>query len=308
MEGLRVAGEAGLEYVLTGVELWGTSLAAVPQAALEQAQRAARAGVGLDTVLRRYLAGHAVLEDFVMWELEREDRLLDTGAPRAVLQAVAALTDRLIRAVSGAYGQEAERVGTGHAGVALAVSRERARASVRTGVDGPPSRGERTLVTTGPRERILAAMVEVVAERGFARTTVRSVSERAGVSTRTFYEEFASVRECFIALWIFLTWSEPLTKAKPSERSSPGARRSRECLAHLADHPNSSNSEIAAAIGIAHRSQISKLLSDLQSEGLVVKDAGDRPGTPNAWRLSLAGEARARSLGARDEPGVDRFT
>jgi AcrR family transcriptional regulator len=50
-----------------------------------------------------------------------------------------------------------------------------------------------------PRERILQAMVEVAAERGFEHVTVKLLTESAGVSTRTFYEEFESLRDCFIA-------------------------------------------------------------------------------------------------------------
>lgn len=43
-------------------------------------------------------------------------------------------------------------------------------------------------------------MVEVVAERGFARATVKSVTARAGVSSRTFYERFDGLEDCFAAV------------------------------------------------------------------------------------------------------------
>jgi AcrR family transcriptional regulator len=49
------------------------------------------------------------------------------------------------------------------------------------------------------RARILAAMVEVSAERGAANVTVAHVVERAGVSRRTFYELFSDREECFVA-------------------------------------------------------------------------------------------------------------
>lgn len=48
------------------------------------------------------------------------------------------------------------------------------------------------------RARILQAMVEVVAERGFQATSVRLVSQRAGVSNRTFYELFGQLESCFM--------------------------------------------------------------------------------------------------------------
>jgi AcrR family transcriptional regulator len=49
------------------------------------------------------------------------------------------------------------------------------------------------------RARILAAMVEVVSERGAASVTVAHVVARSGVSRRTFYEQFADRDECLLA-------------------------------------------------------------------------------------------------------------
>lgn len=48
------------------------------------------------------------------------------------------------------------------------------------------------------RARILAAMVEVCAERGAGNVTVAHVVERAGVSRRTFYELYRDREECFL--------------------------------------------------------------------------------------------------------------
>lgn len=48
------------------------------------------------------------------------------------------------------------------------------------------------------RARILAAMVEVSAERGAGNVTVAHVVERAGVSRRTFYELYSDREECFL--------------------------------------------------------------------------------------------------------------
>jgi len=49
------------------------------------------------------------------------------------------------------------------------------------------------------RARMLAAMVEVAAERGAGNATVSHVVARSGVSRRTFYEQFADREECFLA-------------------------------------------------------------------------------------------------------------
>jgi AcrR family transcriptional regulator len=48
------------------------------------------------------------------------------------------------------------------------------------------------------RARILAAMVEVSAERGAANVTVAHIVECAGVSRRTFYELFSDREACFL--------------------------------------------------------------------------------------------------------------
>jgi AcrR family transcriptional regulator len=51
------------------------------------------------------------------------------------------------------------------------------------------------------RARILAAMVNVVAEHGVSAATVSRVVARAGVSRRTFYEQFSGCEECFLAVF-----------------------------------------------------------------------------------------------------------
>lgn len=50
------------------------------------------------------------------------------------------------------------------------------------------------------RTRIMQALVEVFADRGFAGATVGLVVRRAGVSTRTFYRCFDGLEECLIAI------------------------------------------------------------------------------------------------------------
>jgi AcrR family transcriptional regulator len=49
------------------------------------------------------------------------------------------------------------------------------------------------------RARILAAMVEVSAQRGAGNATVAHVVDRAGISRRTFYELFSDGEDCFVA-------------------------------------------------------------------------------------------------------------
>jgi hypothetical protein len=112
--GLRAAVAAVVDYGLTGIERGEESAAVAPSAALEQARRAARAGVGLDTVLRRYVAGYAVLGDYVMQEVDHSDLQGQRTAVRQVLETSASLLDRLIPSITGAYTQDLERARRAH--------------------------------------------------------------------------------------------------------------------------------------------------------------------------------------------------
>src|SRR3954454_17462575 len=53
-------------------------------------------------------------------------------------------------------------------------------------------------IASDQRARLLAAMATVVAEKGYAATTVADVVSAAGVSRSTFYELFSSKEACFL--------------------------------------------------------------------------------------------------------------
>ncbi|HKB50836.1 MAG TPA: TetR/AcrR family transcriptional regulator [Solirubrobacterales bacterium] len=55
------------------------------------------------------------------------------------------------------------------------------------------------VVARNQRERLVAAMAEVCAERGYAQASVALVAKRAGVSSVTFYKQFAGKRDCMLA-------------------------------------------------------------------------------------------------------------
>jgi len=74
------------------------------------------------------------------------------------------------------------------------VERDRAR-RLPPGPHGIPPE----LVARNQRERLVAAMAEVCAERGYGATTVAELTRRAGVSTASFYRQFKDRRECMLA-------------------------------------------------------------------------------------------------------------
>jgi AcrR family transcriptional regulator len=61
-----------------------------------------------------------------------------------------------------------------------------------------PHRLERNEVILHQRARIHGAMVEAVARHGYEGTSVKQVISLAGVSRRSFYEQFANKEECFL--------------------------------------------------------------------------------------------------------------
>jgi AcrR family transcriptional regulator len=60
---------------------------------------------------------------------------------------------------------------------------------------------ERAGVAASQRARLLDGMVRAVAAKGYARTTVADVVRLAGVSRRTFYEQFSDKEDCFLAAY-----------------------------------------------------------------------------------------------------------
>ncbi len=81
----------------------------------------------------------------------------------------------------------------------------------------------------------------------------------------------------------------------PRPLSDPRAHRARSVLIHLASNPDASNRQIGDAIGVENPPQISTLLARLEEMGLVHKHPG-RPGTANAWTLTVAGRQAALLL------------
>jgi AcrR family transcriptional regulator len=59
----------------------------------------------------------------------------------------------------------------------------------------------REFVVQNQRERIITALVDTVAEKGYNATTVADITKAASVSRRTFYEHFADKEACFLAAY-----------------------------------------------------------------------------------------------------------
>jgi AcrR family transcriptional regulator len=57
------------------------------------------------------------------------------------------------------------------------------------------------VIARSQRERLLDAAIDVVAEKGYAKTTVADLTKEAGISRTTFYEMFPDKEACFLAAY-----------------------------------------------------------------------------------------------------------
>lgn len=89
-------------------------------------------------------------------------------------------------------------------------------------------------VAESQRARLLTAMAEAVSEQGFAETSIADLIARAGVSRKTFYEQFDGKDECFaVAYGDEMERLIELTLSAFEAEGPPWARRLRGALTAL---------------------------------------------------------------------------
>jgi AcrR family transcriptional regulator len=76
---------------------------------------------------------------------------------------------------------------------------ERARPAELGPLPGGHHGLSREQVLESQRERLLAALAQTVAARGYKATTITEIVKAASVSSKAFYENFDSKEECFLA-------------------------------------------------------------------------------------------------------------
>jgi hypothetical protein len=106
LAGLRAALAAALDYGLAAILAPAREPEPVPVQLLGQARLAARNGVSLEAVLRRYAAGHSLLADTLLDEAAAAG--IGAAELKSALRALADRYDRVVVAVSGEYAREAE--------------------------------------------------------------------------------------------------------------------------------------------------------------------------------------------------------
>jgi hypothetical protein len=108
LTGLRAAVSVAVGYWLSTDERVARPTEPTPPALLDQARRAARVGISLDTVLRRYFAAYILLGDFVMQEAAAWEETTAEQA-RGFFRVHGALFDEVVTAVSEEYRMEKAR-------------------------------------------------------------------------------------------------------------------------------------------------------------------------------------------------------
>src|SRR5882757_10982187 len=93
-----------------------------------------------------------------------------------------------------------------------------------------PGRGmPRAEADRNQRERLFAAMVATVDEKGYEATTVADLVKLSGVSRSAFYKHFADKEECFLTAAEALT-GPTLEVMEHAEHAPSGEERTREAL------------------------------------------------------------------------------
>ena len=160
---LRATVAESIDYALLGIERGEEWEGTIPEAAAVQARRAARNGVKLDAVLRRYAAGDRLVGEFVVDEAAK----LPNEAMRHLMRAQGPHVDRMMASVATEYMDELERIRRSPAqriaervqrllAVRLAGRRRRARLRTRCLAPGPgrhrlPSRRRRAHAVRRPQ-------------------------------------------------------------------------------------------------------------------------------------------------------------
>jgi AcrR family transcriptional regulator len=166
---------------------------------------------------------------------------------------------------------------------------------------------ERDVVLASQRGRMLEAMAEAVAAKGYAQTTVADVVGGAGVSRKTFYEHFRDKEECFLAAFdtgVDLVLGA-IYAAKPSESDPESSdtpwlalmrARARAYLDTLASEPAFARTfliEVFAAgpRALERRAEVlnrfAQLFKDLHGEAR--RQFGDLPPVPEPIYVAAVG-------------------
>jgi len=149
----------------------------------------------------------------------------------------------------------------------------------------------RAVVAESQRERVLVAMADATAAKGYANVSVADVIGRAGISRRSFYELFANKEEAFLAAYdagvagLLEAIAEAEEDAGAQAATGPGALTARaragtEVYLHLlADNPAFARTFLIEVLGagpaaLARRDAVHQRFAERLADGFAaISDA-----------------------------------
>jgi len=147
------------------------------------------------------------------------------------------------------------------------------------------------------RERIVEALIEIAAERGYAETTIELITERAGIDRDAFARHFRGKYDCFLSAWQEMNEQcmTEMLSAFNSEQSWPDRLRAVACeiVERLRNDPSRAHFavEVLAAgdAARARRDMTMRVIASLIDAGRNEMD--DPEAVPHLTAEALAGSA-----------------
>ncbi len=162
----------------------------------------------------------------------------------------------------------------------------------------PPGRQQlsREFIAEHQRARIIAALAQEVAEKGYRAVTVADVVRRAGIARNTFYENFSSKEDCFLAAQEHAT-EEAIRRVVAAARAEEAWAERVDAglsafLAYIAEEPDLARTCIVEALsaGPAAIERYERSLQEFVPLFRVGREASAQgKGLPGTFEEALAG-------------------
>lgn len=149
------------------------------------------------------------------------------------------------------------------------------------------------------RIRLMEAMMRTAAARGYEATTVAEVVDRAGLASDTFYKEFVSKEDCFLAAYdsaldllaahVSTAWEAAADRPWP-ERMTAGLRALLELFAGEADVARMAIVEVTALgeeARMRYRAGAGRFVDFVDAGRELSAEAADLP--PDTARFAIGG-------------------
>ncbi len=158
-------------------------------------------------------------------------------------------------------------------------AQKRTRTATTVPVDGASANNGKP----GQRERLLASMISLASRHGYAAVSIADISSHAGVSSATFYEQFADKEDCLLAAYREAA-SRVLERMAPLDSAADWQDASRMVvrglLGALEDDPDAGRLMLVEALagGARVRSEREKMLTLFEVRAQEFVDAAPRDG------------------------------